>query len=163
MDLFYTAGLRNRHHPHFRRQGGTEAVALLLWRCSQPGGHPIAATEGRVGSVDDLLFDAARWTLRRAVANTARWLSGRKFGRSETLDPPAVAGIDSRRARCREGNEEKRRCNASEFAWTSRAAGSCIALRLKLRCFYRAFYRGMWPQARRDELSRERLLALWCQ
>lgn len=51
----------------------------MLWRCSELRGYEIAATDGTVGSVDDLLFDEARWALRWAVADTGGWLSGRKL------------------------------------------------------------------------------------
>ncbi|HUC64220.1 MAG TPA: PRC-barrel domain-containing protein [Stellaceae bacterium] len=50
----------------------------MLWRCSELSGYEIAATDGTVGSIDDLLFDEVRWTLRWAVADTGGWLSGRK-------------------------------------------------------------------------------------
>ncbi len=47
----------------------------MLWRCSELRGYEIAATDGTVGLVDDLLFDEARWALRWAVADTGGWLS----------------------------------------------------------------------------------------
>jgi hypothetical protein len=50
----------------------------MLWRCSELNGYAIAATDGTVGSVNDLLFDEARWTLRWAVVDAGSWLSGRK-------------------------------------------------------------------------------------
>ena len=50
----------------------------MLWRCSELRGYEIAAADATVGSVDELLFDEARWTLRWAVADTGDWLSGRK-------------------------------------------------------------------------------------
>jgi hypothetical protein len=50
----------------------------MLWRCSELRGYGIAATDGTVGSVDDPLFEEARWTLRWAVVDTGGWLSGRK-------------------------------------------------------------------------------------
>ncbi|HZB93896.1 MAG TPA: PRC-barrel domain-containing protein [Stellaceae bacterium] len=51
----------------------------MLWRCADFKGYQIAATDGSIGAVDDLLFDEAHWTLRWLVADTGGWLSGRKM------------------------------------------------------------------------------------
>lgn len=40
-------------------------------------GFPIAATDGELGSVDDLYFDDSRWTIRYLVVDTGGWISGR--------------------------------------------------------------------------------------
>jgi hypothetical protein len=59
----------------------------MLWRCSEIDGYEIAASDGAIGSVDDMLFDEARWTVRWLVVDTGTWLSGRRV-----LLPPAALG-----------------------------------------------------------------------
>ncbi len=59
----------------------------MLWRCSAIDGYEIAARDGTIGSVDDMLFDEARWTVRWLVVDTGTWLSGRRV-----LLPPAALG-----------------------------------------------------------------------
>lgn len=49
--------------------------------------HTIAATDGTIGSVDDVLFDDESWTIRWLVVDTGHWLSGRKV-----LLPPSALG-----------------------------------------------------------------------
>jgi PRC-barrel domain len=53
-------------------------------------GYSIGAKDGDIGSVEDFLFDDKLWTIRYLVADTAKWLPGRKvvispiaFGRVE--------------------------------------------------------------------------------
>ncbi len=41
-------------------------------------GYTIEASDGKVGSVSDFLFDDRSWTLRWLVINTGSWLAGRK-------------------------------------------------------------------------------------
>lgn len=38
----------------------------------------IAASDGRIGTCGDFLFDDATWTVRWMVADTGTWLTGRK-------------------------------------------------------------------------------------
>jgi PRC-barrel domain len=59
----------------------------MLWRSSEIDGYQIAARDGAIGSVDDMLFDEARWTVRWLVVDTGRWLSGRRV-----LLPPTALG-----------------------------------------------------------------------
>lgn len=59
----------------------------MLWRCSEIDGYHIMARDGAIGSVDDMLFDEARWTVRWVVVDTGHWLSGRRV-----LLPPAALG-----------------------------------------------------------------------
>lgn len=57
-------------------------------------GTSIAATDGDIGSVQDLYFDDRSWTIRYLVVDTAAWLPGRKV----LLSPIALrssAGSDS--------------------------------------------------------------------
>ncbi len=66
----------------------------MLWRCSDLDGYEIAATDGAIGSVDDMLFETARWTLRWLVVDTGRWLSGRQvlLATASLGHPDAAAG-----------------------------------------------------------------------
>lgn len=41
-------------------------------------GYTLAARDGEIGRVDDLLFDDEAWVVRYLVANTRKWLPGRK-------------------------------------------------------------------------------------
>jgi hypothetical protein len=59
----------------------------MSWRSSEIIGYGIEATDGSIGSIDDLLFDDITWTLRWAVIDTGTWLPGRKV-----LLPPSVMG-----------------------------------------------------------------------
>lgn len=64
----------------------------MLWRCSDLDGYEIAGTDGVVGSVDDLLFEEARWTVRWLVVDTGGWLPGREVLLStESLGHPDAA------------------------------------------------------------------------
>jgi hypothetical protein len=50
----------------------------MLWNASGIIGYHVAASDGRLGSVSDLLFDDASWMIRWVVVDTGHWLSGRK-------------------------------------------------------------------------------------
>ncbi len=41
-------------------------------------GFSIAAEDGEIGKIDDILFDDEKWTIRYLVVDTGSWLSGRK-------------------------------------------------------------------------------------
>lgn len=60
----------------------------MLWQGSDVIGHGIRATDGSIGSLDDLLFDDARWVIRWAVVDTGTWLPGRRV-----LLPPSSLGV----------------------------------------------------------------------
>ena len=65
----------------------------MLWNASVINGYAIAASDGRLGTVSDFLFDDASWLVRWLVVDTGNWLSGRKV-----LLPPSVLGhLDSAR------------------------------------------------------------------
>lgn len=49
-----------------------------MWEASKVIGYGIQATNGSIGSLDDLLFDDASWTIRWAVIDTGTWLPGRR-------------------------------------------------------------------------------------
>ena len=59
----------------------------MLWNASAIKGYAVAASDGRLGTVSDFLFDDVRWTVRWLVVDTGNWLSGRKV-----LLPPSVLG-----------------------------------------------------------------------
>lgn len=59
----------------------------MLWRTSEIIGYEIQATDGNIGSVDDLLFDDESWSVRWAVVDTGSWLPGR-----QVLLPPSCLG-----------------------------------------------------------------------
>ena len=48
--------------------------------------YSIGAKDGDIGSVDDVLFDDKLWTVRYLVADTAKWLPGRRV----VISPIAV-------------------------------------------------------------------------
>ncbi len=50
----------------------------MLWNASALRGFIIEATDGRIGTVNDLLFDDQIWKLRWLVVHTGPWLLGRK-------------------------------------------------------------------------------------
>jgi hypothetical protein len=65
----------------------------MLWNASVINGYAIAASDGRLGTVSDFLFDDASWLVRWLVVDTGNWLSGRKV-----LLPVYVLGhLDSER------------------------------------------------------------------
>src|SRR5580658_7958663 len=59
----------------------------MLWNTSAIDGYAIAASDGKLGTVSDFLFDDATWLVRWLVVDTGNWLSGRKV-----LLPPSVLG-----------------------------------------------------------------------
>jgi hypothetical protein len=50
----------------------------MLWDASAINGYAIEASDGRVGTVSDLLFEDVGWVVRWLVVDTGNWLSGRK-------------------------------------------------------------------------------------
>src|SRR5665213_376293 len=59
----------------------------MLWKASGLKGRVITASDGKLGSVSDFLFDDGSWQLRWLVVDTGHWLSGRKV-----LLPMSVLG-----------------------------------------------------------------------
>jgi sporulation protein YlmC with PRC-barrel domain len=59
----------------------------MLLKFSTIQKHTVAATDGTIGTVSDVLFDDSSWTIRWLVVDTGNWLSGRKV-----LLPPTVLG-----------------------------------------------------------------------
>jgi hypothetical protein len=59
----------------------------MLRKASAIHGYAIAASDGRIGTVDDFLFEDISWLVRWLVVDTGKWLSGRKV-----LLPLSVSG-----------------------------------------------------------------------
>ena len=53
----------------------------------------IQATDGSIGSIEDLYFDDERWTIRYVVADTGKWLPGRRvlISRATLFTQPTVS------------------------------------------------------------------------
>ncbi|HEX6102828.1 MAG TPA: PRC-barrel domain-containing protein, partial [Alphaproteobacteria bacterium] len=47
----------------------------MLYRVDHLRGYTIRATDGEIGTVDDLLFDDRSWIVRYVVVDTGGWLS----------------------------------------------------------------------------------------
>jgi sporulation protein YlmC with PRC-barrel domain len=62
----------------------------MLRRVSDLRRYTIGATDGDIGSVDDVYFDDLTWTVRYLVADTGTWLPGRKV----LLSPAAIRAVD---------------------------------------------------------------------
>ena len=50
----------------------------MLRKMTQLKGFAIGARDGDIGEVNDFIFDDRAWTVRYLVADTSRWLPGRK-------------------------------------------------------------------------------------
>jgi hypothetical protein len=59
----------------------------MLWNASRINGYAITASDGRLGTVSDFLFDDSSWLVRWLVVDTGSWLPGR-----QVLLPPSVLG-----------------------------------------------------------------------
>ena len=62
----------------------------MLQGASAVLGYAIEASDGRIGSVGDFLFDDADWTIRWLVLDLGTWLPGRKL----LLHPESITGAD---------------------------------------------------------------------
>jgi hypothetical protein len=62
----------------------------MLWNASMIRGYAIAASDGRLGTVSDFLFDDSSWLVRWLVVDTGKWLSGRKV----LLSPFVLGHLD---------------------------------------------------------------------
>ncbi len=71
-----------------------ERLATMLQVISALKGFAIEATDGRIGTVVDFLFDDASWKVRWLAVECGTWLKGRKV----LIHPPAVtyAGFENR-------------------------------------------------------------------
>jgi sporulation protein YlmC with PRC-barrel domain len=50
----------------------------MLYNASALAGYALHATDGEIGSVEDFYFDDKAWIIRYLVADTGKWLPGRK-------------------------------------------------------------------------------------
>jgi hypothetical protein len=66
--------------------------AAVLFSVSTLKGYAIEAEDGKVGEIEDMLFDDRSWRARWLVVDTGSWLSGR----SVLIHPSAVIGRNSR-------------------------------------------------------------------
>ena len=62
----------------------------MLFAGSALKNYAIAATDGRIGTCSDFLFDDATWTVRWMVVDTGTWLTGRKV----LIHPSAIGQPD---------------------------------------------------------------------
>lgn len=62
----------------------------MLWSADNLRGYALRATDGAIGEVHDLYFDDQSWTVRYLVADTSRWL----FGRRVLIAPAALGEPD---------------------------------------------------------------------
>jgi hypothetical protein len=62
----------------------------MLWDASAINGYDIEASDGRLGTVSDLLFDDVGWAIRWLVVDTGNWPPGRKV----LLPPSALKQSD---------------------------------------------------------------------
>ena len=62
----------------------------MLLAMSALRGYAIEATDGRMGSVDDFLFDDKTWVVRWVVVDTGGWLHGRQV----LVHPSAIGAAD---------------------------------------------------------------------
>ena len=60
-------------------------------------GYSIGAKDGDIGSVEDFLFDDKLWTVRYLVADTAKWLPGRRV----VISPMALGRVEEDEKRLR--------------------------------------------------------------
>ena len=61
----------------------------MLRAASHLKGTSIAATDGEIGSVQDLYFDDHRWTVRYLVVDTGTWLPGRQV----LISPRSIVAV----------------------------------------------------------------------
>jgi hypothetical protein len=59
----------------------------MLWTAAMTQGYAVAGTDGRLGTVIDLLFDDASWTMRWLVVRTGDW-----FPNHDVLLPVSAVG-----------------------------------------------------------------------
>jgi hypothetical protein len=50
----------------------------MLWTASGIKGYTVEASDGRIGTVSDFLFEDTSWMVRWLVVETGNWLSGHK-------------------------------------------------------------------------------------
>jgi hypothetical protein len=69
----------------------------MLRKASSIDGYAITASDGRIGTVNDFLFEDSSWLVRWLVVDTGDWLSGRKVLLSPSVEHGiALAGLAQR-------------------------------------------------------------------
>jgi hypothetical protein len=68
----------------------------MLWNASAINGYAIAASDGKIGTISDFLFDDTNWLVRWLVVETGNWLIGRKV----LLPSSALAHLDAEKQEC---------------------------------------------------------------
>lgn len=68
----------------------------MLWNASAINSYAIAASDGKIGTISDFLFDDTNWLVRWLVVDTGNWLSGRKV----LLPSSALAQLNAERKDC---------------------------------------------------------------
>lgn len=68
----------------------------MLWNSSAINGSALAASDGKIGTISDFLFDDTNWLVRWLVVDTGNWLSGRKV----LLPSSALAHLDAGKKEC---------------------------------------------------------------
>ena len=63
----------------------------ILWESSSVLGFGIRATDGSIGTLEDLLFEDTDWAMRWAVVDTGSWLPGRRV----LLPPSSFGPVDA--------------------------------------------------------------------
>ena len=72
------------------RRNDEIAAAPMLRRFTDLQRFTIGASDGDVGTVEDVYFDDISWTVRYLVVDTGTWLSGRKV----LVSPAAIREVD---------------------------------------------------------------------
>ena len=68
----------------------------MLWNASAINGYAISASDGKIGTISDFLFDDTSWLVRWLVVDTGNWLSGRKV----LLPSSAMGHLDAKQEEC---------------------------------------------------------------
>jgi hypothetical protein len=68
----------------------------MLWNASAIRGYAITASDGKIGAINDVLFDDTSWLARWLVVDTGNWLSGRKV----LLPSSALGHVNTTQEEC---------------------------------------------------------------
>lgn len=68
----------------------------MLWNASDINGYAISASDGKIGTVSDFLFDETSWLVRWLVVETGSWL----FGRKVLVPSSALASLGKAEKEC---------------------------------------------------------------
>jgi len=66
--------------PSSSRNSTINKVINMFWNASAIKGYAIAATDGDVGHVADIMIDSVNWTVRWLIVDTGSWLNQRTVG-----------------------------------------------------------------------------------